>query len=283
MKAIQKGDRGAAVEDIQRRLLALGHNLGSSGVDGVFLDDTRRAVEEFQENLRLPVTGVVDDRSWSTLVDSTFAFGDRLLYLRAPFFHGKDVFELQTALNALGFTCGARDGIFGSYTERAVAEFQTNSGLDADGVVGATTFEALLLLHHMWSDKSGISHSQASSGPRKRTGALGAYTLELEPKGAAEMRVARRVANLAAATDASAQVRITGENGDALAYQEQLFASVKRPVLHLAVELSDTALELSGDFSVSLPIPHNFTMRPSHQQFQHLATLVLDAVEQFFG
>ena len=40
MRPIRPGDRGPAVEDIQRRLLALGYDLGITGVDGVFLGRT---------------------------------------------------------------------------------------------------------------------------------------------------------------------------------------------------------------------------------------------------
>ncbi|MDL2258923.1 peptidoglycan-binding protein [Eubacteriales bacterium OttesenSCG-928-K08] len=56
--------------------------------------------------------------------------GDRNMY----------VFVLQDGLNALGYTTGGLDGIFGRNTENAVERFQTNMGLYPDGVVGCNTW-----------------------------------------------------------------------------------------------------------------------------------------------
>lgn len=56
---------------------------------------------------------------------------------------GPDVRELQEQLNALGFSCGTPDGIFGSKTKLAVMAFQTAYNLKADGIVGEQTHAAL--------------------------------------------------------------------------------------------------------------------------------------------
>ena len=50
---------------------------------------------------------------------------------------------LQNRLNALGYNCGAVDGIFGTKTKNAVISFQKAKGLDADGEVGPNTYEKL--------------------------------------------------------------------------------------------------------------------------------------------
>lgn len=52
---------------------------------------------------------------------------------------GADVTKLQTALNALGYACGAADGIFGAATEKAVRAFQADNGLVVDGIAGKAT------------------------------------------------------------------------------------------------------------------------------------------------
>ena len=49
---------------------------------------------------------------------------------------GADVDKLQAALNALGYDCGAADGIFGVKTEMAVRAFQQENGLAVDGIAG---------------------------------------------------------------------------------------------------------------------------------------------------
>ena len=120
MEPIRIGSKGPAVEDVQKRLNMLGFDLGQRGIDGVFEDFTAEAVRAFREYASLPEGDFVDDACWSALVDETFPLGDRTLFLRLPYFHGNDVHQLQDALNALGFTCGVDDGIFGANTERAL-------------------------------------------------------------------------------------------------------------------------------------------------------------------
>ncbi|BBI34372.1 spore cortex-lytic enzyme [Cohnella abietis] len=52
---------------------------------------------------------------------------------------GKDIYELQGRLKALGFFNGAVDGQFGASTKNAVTWFQWKFGMKSDGVVGAKT------------------------------------------------------------------------------------------------------------------------------------------------
>ena len=56
---------------------------------------------------------------------------------------GDDVRVLQEKLLYLGFSPGKADGMYGPITESAVVTFQKNSGLEADGCVGADTWAAL--------------------------------------------------------------------------------------------------------------------------------------------
>ena len=56
---------------------------------------------------------------------------------------GEAVEGLQNALNQRGHHVGHVDGQFGSATEDAVKQFQHDSGLDADGIVGPHTWGAL--------------------------------------------------------------------------------------------------------------------------------------------
>jgi len=283
MKTIAIGDRGPAIEDIQRRLLFLGYQLGASGVDGVFLEDTQKAISLFQKASGLPVTGMIDDRTWSTLVDSSFAFGDRLLYLRAPYFHGNDVAQLQEALNTLGFYCGETDGIFGPWTERAVSEFQVNSDLGGDGVVGAATFDALMSLHHIWGGKSGPVHSAAFGRPRRRNARLADTVIELTASDGDSYRIARRVANLAQAAYAQAQVTVIRDDFDQssdvpVADPEGEWDDGTTPILRVRLLRTPAGITLIGDCNLTLPIPHEFNAQASQQGFQHLAAVILDAI-----
>jgi len=72
---------------------------------------------------------------WFSVVAAASAFrvGDQ----------GTDVAEIQRQLHSLGYDVMA-DGDFGPATTEAVKAFQVSRGLEADGLVGASTYTALL-------------------------------------------------------------------------------------------------------------------------------------------
>lgn len=94
MDRIKRNDKGPAVEDVQQRLVAA-DCLSAGAVSGVFDDATVAAVRAFCVKSGLPAAEEVDEKVWAALVDATFSLGDRTLYLRMPYFHGRDVRELQ--------------------------------------------------------------------------------------------------------------------------------------------------------------------------------------------
>ena len=147
--------------DLQTRLQALGLDLGSRGIDGVFREGTELAVKAFQQSLGLLADGLVGSITWREIVEAGYRPGGRLLYLRQPPFRGADVVELQRMLNDLGFDPGAVNGLFDARAARAVRDFQKNAGLQDDGVVDAglfktlSTYAAQTLGTHQFPDKSG--------------------------------------------------------------------------------------------------------------------------------
>ncbi|MEY4024540.1 MAG: hypothetical protein RL438_53 [Actinomycetota bacterium] len=104
---------------------------------------TAEVVAEFQQHRGLPATGICDHITWTTLVESSWVLGSRLLYLTSPHMRGDDVQAMQTVLAKLGFDCGRADGIFGANTLRALTEFQQNYGITADGICGVNSIRAL--------------------------------------------------------------------------------------------------------------------------------------------
>lgn len=208
MRSVRSGDRGPAVEDIQRRLLTLGYDLGPTGVDGVFLGRTAEAVRAFQSLLGLSEDEVVGQATWVALVDATFTLGDRMLYLRTPLLHGRDVRTLQGALNVLGFASGTPDGKFGAFTERAVREFQISSGLMPDGIAGPETVHALAGLRHVWEGKDPTAPAALARATVRAGDVLAGSAIALVPEGSSAADVAARLVNLARAAEPRSAVRV---------------------------------------------------------------------------
>ncbi|MEX2588093.1 MAG: N-acetylmuramoyl-L-alanine amidase [Actinomycetota bacterium] len=143
MDLIKRGHRHRAVADMQARLEGLGFIIEPSELGGTFGPSTETTVKEFQQRWGLDVDGIVGDATWRALVESSWTLGDRPLRLSDPFLRGDDVRELQASLNALGFTAGKHDGIFGLGTASALRDFQRNLAIDEDGIAGLETIRAL--------------------------------------------------------------------------------------------------------------------------------------------
>ncbi|MCL2491643.1 MAG: peptidoglycan-binding protein [Coriobacteriia bacterium] len=300
MIPIKIHDSGRGVEDIQRRLKQLGYDLGKSGVDGDFREETRSAVVAFQKEYALPMTGEVDSRTWSTLVDSTFIFGDRSLYLRKPHFHGQDVKTLQTALIALGFSSTDIDGIFGPHTERAVIEFQTNMEISPDGAVGIKTYEALNGLRHIWDKRDVHAHSEAVPTTQNREPVLMSYQWYFTATDKATKQIVRRLVNLASASadlalitqcdecrqtpigEDSIEIVIVGENSAA---QYDLIQIPYDP--HRATLISSWQEATKGEpdrfHEIAIVMPKETLETINKLHFQFIAAVILDTLCAVFG
>jgi peptidoglycan hydrolase-like protein with peptidoglycan-binding domain len=144
VQSIKRADHGEPVRDAQARLTALGFHIDGTELEAhAFGESTEASVRAFQQERGLLVDGLLGPVSWEELVEAGYALGDRVLYLRRPPFRGDDVRALQRRLNLLGFDPGREDGIFGDQTATAARDFQLNVGLRPDGIVGATTTQAL--------------------------------------------------------------------------------------------------------------------------------------------
>ncbi len=128
------------MRDLSARLRDLEYETGD--VDR-FDDTTAAAVSRFQQLRGLPANGVVDHVTWASLIEAGCRLGDRMLVLTDPMMRGDDVAELQYRLGGLGFDAGRVDGIFGPNTQTAVGNFQQDTGLVTDRVVGPETVGAL--------------------------------------------------------------------------------------------------------------------------------------------
>lgn len=134
---LRRGDRGDDVRRLQEVLAGLGYDLGDA--DGIFGPRTAAAVREFQADLGIGVDGLVGPETLGRLTDSSseessvVGLGSR----------GETVREAQRLLEALGFSPGPVDGVFGPRTLGAVLEYQRSQGLTVDGLAGPQTLNQL--------------------------------------------------------------------------------------------------------------------------------------------
>lgn len=136
-----KGDSGAKVKSLQKRLNELGYFTGDS--TGAYGDNTARAVTRFQRDNGLSETGSVDPTTYEALFDpgAAPAADDGALYAGDT---GDQVYAMQQMLKALGYYEAEPDGAYDRATETAVMLFRAANGFeidpDADGEVLAILY-----------------------------------------------------------------------------------------------------------------------------------------------
>lgn len=134
--SISEGMDASVVIALQSRLM----ELGFMDVDepcSVYDEATKNAVEHFQEQSELNVTGVVDKQTYDLIMSDEAGY-----YIISIGTENTDVHELQQRLYELGYI-SIVTGYFGTDTQAAVMKFQKLNGLSEDGKVGKDTREML--------------------------------------------------------------------------------------------------------------------------------------------
>ncbi len=155
----------AQVAEAQKQLRALGHDT-SGDETGVIGSATTVAVEAFQHQRGLPVTGILDLETRQRIEEAGWQLGSRLLFVTRPHLRGDDVAVLQEKLALLGFDPGRIDGIFGVMTEHAVSDFQSNCGLEPSGVLTRATFQELNRLSARSAGRRPVTEARDHAGLR---------------------------------------------------------------------------------------------------------------------
>ena len=125
-----------AVVRIQVELKNAGYAPGTA--DGKFGGKTQSALEYYQRDSGLDVTGKMDKATWAVMNFMTTGIRGGAAARTA-----EQIKQLQQGLIGLGYLEGKADGIYGSKTREAVRQFQKAYGLTADGSAGAKTMSIL--------------------------------------------------------------------------------------------------------------------------------------------
>ena len=167
------GAKSSRVRILQKALMALGFDVPKA--DGVFGNDTLKAVKEFQKTVGLEADGKAGEKTLKKLEsffdedgnvisgpivttpppadDENLEYGVPKRILR-PGMSGLDVKYTQDRLKELDYYTGASDGQYGDATEAAVRWFQENNGLKVDGKVGEKTAQVLFSTGALGSEES---------------------------------------------------------------------------------------------------------------------------------
>lgn len=141
-----KGNLGIEIENLQKILYKLGYLNGQ--VDGVFGNDTFSAIEIFQKDNSIPVSGAIDEMTLMNLEKQKEKLGlmenKNETYLFALGDTGKEIENIQEKLEEFGYLNGSVDGIYGNDTEDAVKKLQEKMGLSISGSIDRETMRALL-------------------------------------------------------------------------------------------------------------------------------------------
>lgn len=160
-----KGDQGPDVASIQNKLKKAGFL--SDKADGIYGDNTVKAVSAFQKKIGIPVTGNVDARTLSVLnrvidkgnrgtgsqIEDELTLGDS----------GDRVIKLQNLLLLHGYNPGGVDGQFGNGTKQAVMKLQKKNSMPLTGVVDEGVWNRLSRAPSLTGDYKQMMSMQATA------------------------------------------------------------------------------------------------------------------------
>jgi|GEM_PF-5451201 len=136
-KFIDFGDRGNQVKEVQKQLISKGFSLPRYGSDGVFGEETDKAVKAFQKQQGILVDGIVGPVTLQKLGISSNGSVKSVGYPGYLIKMGSTGNHVKNIQKEIGVKV---DGIFGPKTEAAVKSYQKQQGLKVDGLVGPKTW-----------------------------------------------------------------------------------------------------------------------------------------------
>jgi peptidoglycan hydrolase-like protein with peptidoglycan-binding domain len=166
--ALSLGSRGLGVSNLQYFLSYLSRfysTVSPVTIDGIFGNETRESVLSAQNTFGLFEDGVVGEITWNAIYNAyrgivneiplQYVEGNVLPYPGFLLRMGSDndsVLLLQQYINVISQVYPEVNqveltGYFGTQTNNAVKAIQSLSGLEANGVVGAITWEAVTSLY----------------------------------------------------------------------------------------------------------------------------------------
>lgn len=148
---LKVGSRGAAVQDVQKKLVALGYNVGSTGADGVFGNATKNAVIKFQKSVGISQDGIVGSVTLTKLNEAYNNRNKGQSVTSTTSYTGKDyVRKAQVHMNNFAGAGLATDGLWGTNSRKGLVKClqralnkDYGAKLAEDGILGAASKKVL--------------------------------------------------------------------------------------------------------------------------------------------
>ena len=138
-------------------------------IDGIFGNNSKQSLILFQLNNQIEPDGIIGNETCTLLLNKSNIQKYKIIKtIEAqntinPY--SQEIYDAQLILKDLGLYLSAVDGINGEGTKKAVKEFQTKSGLVADGVIGSKTKAALSKGKDSYITNNDISSTNNESVP----------------------------------------------------------------------------------------------------------------------
>ena len=138
-------------------------------IDGIFGNNSKQSLILFQLNNQIEPDGIIGNETCTLLLNKSNIQKYKIIKtIEAqntinPY--SQEIYDAQLILKDLGLYLSAVDGINGEGTKKAVKEFQSKSGLVADGVIGSKTKAALSKGKDSYITNNDISSTNNESVP----------------------------------------------------------------------------------------------------------------------
>lgn len=148
---LKVGSRGAAVQDVQKKLVALGYNVGSTGADGIFGNATKNAVVKFQKSVGISQDGIVGSVTHAKLNEAYNNRNKGQSVTSTTSYVGKDyVRKAQVHMNNFAGAGLATDGLWGTNSRKGLVKClqralnkDYGAKLAEDGILGSASKKVL--------------------------------------------------------------------------------------------------------------------------------------------
>lgn len=167
-RELSEGATGVEVTNVQYLLAYLAqfyNTVPPIAIDGIYGSNTANAVRSLQQTFDLPVTGSVDVATWDVMYRTYLGFletipfkyieGNVLPYPGVPLRLGSESETVQLLQEYISYVSNfiaevpslSPTGYFGTQTQAAVIILQELLGIEANGTVGAATWDAITNLY----------------------------------------------------------------------------------------------------------------------------------------